>query len=272
MVAPLRCVYCDIDGTLVGRGGSLFHDAEGAVTTAGARAVEACLRAGVEIVLVSGRRRVTVEQPSRVIGSPSFIYESGAAVVLSGEEHWLTDGFLPRDGRTVFEQIADTGAPRLLLERFAGRLEYHDPWHLGREVSHLFRGRIDALEADALLREHGHEALRLVDNGIMHPPVAGHEDWHAYHLVPRSASKAAGVAFHQRVRGYAAPECIAIGDSREDLGMADAVGTFWLVANALEDDASIRDAITPNVRVADGRQGAGVYEAVMTELSERRLR
>ena len=58
MPAPLRCVYCDIDGTLVGRGGSLFHDAEGTVTMAGARAVEACLRAGVEIVLVSGRRRV----------------------------------------------------------------------------------------------------------------------------------------------------------------------------------------------------------------------
>src|SRR3954452_7421256 len=184
MAAPLRCVYCDIDGTLVGRGGSLFHDAEGAVTMAGARAVEACLRAGVEIVLVSGRRRVTVEQPARVIGAPSFIYESGAAVVLSGEEHWLTDGFTPREGRTIFEQITDTGAPALLLEHFAGRLEYHDPWHLGREVSHLFRGRIDALEADALLRERGLDALRMVDNGTMHPRVAGHEDWHAYHLVP----------------------------------------------------------------------------------------
>src|SRR4051794_31118481 len=192
MAAPLRCLYCDIDGTLVGRGGSLFHDGDGGVTMAGARAVEACLRAEVEIVLVSGRRRVTVEQPARVIGSPSFIYESGAAVVLSGEEHWLTDGFLPRDGHTIFDQITDTGAPALLLEHFAGRLEYHDPWHLGREVSHLFRGRIDAMEADALLRDRGLEALRVVDNGTMHPRVAGHEDWHAYHLVPRSASKAAG--------------------------------------------------------------------------------
>jgi hydroxymethylpyrimidine pyrophosphatase-like HAD family hydrolase len=269
MAAPLRCVYCDIDGTLVGRGGSLFHDAEGAVTMAGARAVEACLRAGVEIVLVSGRRRVTVEQPARVIGATSFIYESGAAVVLSGEEHWLTEGFVPRDGRTVFAQIEDTGAPGLLLEHFAGRIEYHDPWHVGREVSHLFRGLLDAAEADALLVEHGHGALRMVDNGTMHPRVAGHEDWHAYHLVPRSASKAAGVAFHQRARGHAPEHCIAIGDSREDLGMAAAVSAFWLVGNALEEDPSIRDAMTANVRVAEGRQGAGVYEAVMTELAER---
>ena len=31
MAAPLRCVYCDIDGTLVVAGGSLFHDAAGDV-------------------------------------------------------------------------------------------------------------------------------------------------------------------------------------------------------------------------------------------------
>ena len=45
----------------------------------------------------------------------------------------------------------DSGASDLLLEHFGGNLEYHDPWHLGREVSHLFRGNVDAMEADALL-------------------------------------------------------------------------------------------------------------------------
>jgi hydroxymethylpyrimidine pyrophosphatase-like HAD family hydrolase len=270
MAAPLRSVYCDLDGTLVGRGGSLLHDGDGNVSMLAARAVEACLRAGVEIVLTSGRRRVTVEQPARLIGQPAFVYESGAAVVLDGEEHWLTGDIVPRDGRTIHAQIAESGAPALLLEHFAGRLEYHHPWHLGREVSHLFRGRIDAMEADALLIEHGHRGLRMVDNGMMHPPIAGRPDIRAYHLLPRSASKAAGVAFHQRARGYAPEECIAIGDSREDLGMAAAVATFWLVANALDEDPTIRDAITPDVRIAEGRHGAGVYEAVVTELAERR--
>ena len=46
--------------------------------------------------------------------------------------------------------------------------------------------------------------------------------------------------------------------------MADVVGTFWLVANGS------RDVAGPGVRVAVGRHGAGVYEAVMTELAERR--
>jgi hydroxymethylpyrimidine pyrophosphatase-like HAD family hydrolase len=268
---PLRCVYCDLDGTLVGRGGSLLHDGEGGVSLLGARAAEACLRAGAELVLVSGRRRETVQQPARMLGQRSFAYESGAVVVLDGEEHWLTGDYVPRDGRTAWELIESSGAPALLLERFAGRLEYHDPWHRGRAVSHLFRGRVDAWEAERLLAEHGHAGLRLVDNGAVDPAeMPAVEQPRAYLLVPRTVSKAGAVAFHRRARGYAREECIAVGDSREDLGMAGAVGSFWLVANALERDPSVRDALTPGVRVADGRHGAGVYEAVMTELAERR--
>jgi phosphoglycolate phosphatase len=269
---PLRAVYCDLDGTLVGRGGSLLHDGDGTVTLLGARAAEACLRAGVELVLTSGRRKETVHQPARIIGQGSYVYESGAVVVIDGEEHWLTGEYAPRDGRTVHDLIADTGAPALLLEHFAGRLEYHDPWHRGRSVSHLFRGDVDAAEADALLGEHGHAELRLVDNGgvteaLTMPGLSGLT---AYQLVPRCVSKAGGVAFHQRARGYAPQECIAIGDSREDLGMGGTVGTMWVVANVLERDPSLREALGPGVRIAEGRHGAGVYEAVVTELAERR--
>jgi phosphoglycolate phosphatase len=263
----LKAVYCDLDGTLVGRGGSLLHDGEGGVSLLGARAAEACLRAGVELVLVSGRRRETVHQPARLIGQTSYAYESGAAVVLDGETHWLTAPYEPREGRTVFDLIDESGAPALLFERFEGRLEYHDPWHAGRAVSHLLRGHVDADEADALLAGHGHDALRLVDNGALSEDdvrMPGIDHPHAYLLVPRSVSKAAAVAFHRRARGYPAQTCIAVGDSREDAGMADVVGTFWLVANGS------RDAAGAGVRVAEGRHGAGVYEAVMTELAERR--
>jgi phosphoglycolate phosphatase len=265
----IRCVYTDLDGTLLGRGASLFRTAEGDFTLLAARALEACHRAGAEVVIKSGRRRAQVMEDARLLGQTSYIFEVGTGLVIDGELTWLTGDLQPTEDRTIHAQIEAGGAPALLLERFAGRLEPHAPWHTEREVSHLFRGSIDALEADALLRENGHEALRLVDNGVMHPPVAGHEDWHAYHLLPRAASKAAGVAFHQRVRGYAPESCIAIGDSREDLGMAETVGTFWLVGNGLTEDPSLRDAFTPNVRVAEGRNSAGVYEAVVTELAER---
>jgi phosphoglycolate phosphatase len=73
-----------------------------------------------------------------------------------------------------------------------------------------------------------------------------------------------------RARGLASEECIAIGDSREDIGAAEHVATFWLVRNGLERDPTIREALTPNSRVTAERNGAGVYEAVITELAERR--
>lgn len=272
----LRCLYLDLDGTLLGRGASLVHDGEGKVTLEGVRAIQACLRADVEIVLMSGRRRIQVAEDARLFGQSAYIYEAGACVVLGGdprlggEEHWLTGELLPGE-LTIAQQIERSGAPALLLDRYEGRLEYHEPWHLDREVSHLFRGLVDASEVDALLAEQGHKDLRLVDNGVVNrrsealaelPHVRG------YHLVPATASKAAAVAFHRQVRGYAREETLAVGDSREDLACAEHVGTFWLVANAVERDPSIREATTvfDNVHVAVAAHGAGVYEAVVSML------
>ena len=266
----LRAVYVDLDGTLIGAGGSLLRDADGDFSLLGVRALEACHRAGAEVVIYSGRRQLTTFYDARLLGIASYVFEAGAGVVLDGELHWLTGDLVPRDGRSIFDQIAESGAPQLLLDRYAGRLEYHAPWHEGREVSHLFRGEVDAFEADELLAAEGFGHLRLVDNGGIHPIKPGIEHMRAFHLVPRSASKGRAVAWHMRARGYARGDCIAIGDSREDLTAAEVVSTFWLVANGLERDPSIRAALTANTRVASERNGPGVYEAVMTELAERR--
>jgi hydroxymethylpyrimidine pyrophosphatase-like HAD family hydrolase len=265
-----RCVYVDLDGTLLGRGASLLHDGAGAVSIEGVRAVQACLRAGVEVVLMSGRRRAQVAEDARLLGQGSYIFEAGACVVLEGEEHWLTGELLPGEV-TIAEQIERKGAPALLLERYRGRLEYHEPWHVDREVSHLFRGLVDALEVDRLLGEHGHGDLRLVDNGVVtrrSPALADLPHVRGYHLVPAGASKAGAVAFHRRARGYAREETFAVGDSREDLACAAEVEVVWLVANAIERDPSMREAVAAydNVRVSEAGYGAGVYEAVLSTL------
>jgi phosphoglycolate phosphatase len=270
----LRCLYVDLDGTLLGRGASLLHDGEGAFTTIGVRALEACARADVEVVLYSGRRRAQVFEDTRLIGARSYIFEAGAGLVLDGELHWLTGGLVPVGERTIFDQITASGAPALLLDRYAGRLEYHAPWHVDREVSHLFRGMVDPAEAEALLVANGIDGLRLVDNGTIphHPTLPDIALPRAYHLVPAAASKAGAVATHMRAREYARDDVIAAGDSREDMGAAAAVGTFWLVRNAIERDPALAaDAARyGNVRMAEAAHGAGVYEAVVTTLAERR--
>jgi phosphoglycolate phosphatase len=271
-----RCLYLDLDGTLLGQGASLLHDGEGRVSLAGVRAVQACLRADVEVVLMSGRRRGPVQEDARLLGQDAFIFEAGACVVLGGgsklggEEHWLTGDLLPGE-LTIAEQIGRSGAPELLLERYRGRLEYHEPWHVGREVSHLFRGLVDVAEVDAVLSKHGHGDLRMVDNGVVSrrsPALAQLEHVRGYHLVPASASKAAAVAFHRRARGYDRAQTFAVGDSREDLACAEHVSVFWLVANAIHRDPSMREAIAAysNVKVSESDYGAGVYEAVVSTL------
>ena len=273
-ISGVRCLYLDLDGTLLGSGASLLHDGEGAVSIDGVRAIQACLRAGVEVVLMSGRRRVQVAEDARLLGAQSsFIYEAGACVVIEGEEHWMTGELLPGE-LSIAEQIERSGAPALLLEHYPGALEYHEPWHTDREVSHLFRGLVDAPEADRLLAERGHENLRLIDNGVVSrrsPALAALPYVRCYHLVPVGASKASAVAFHSRARGYSRAEVFAVGDSREDLACAAVVDRFWLVANGVERDPSMREALRayPNASVTEAGHGGGVYEAVLGTLMGR---
>ena len=265
----LRCVYTDLDGTLLGRGGSLFRDAEGNFSRAQARALEALHRAGVEVVVKSGRREAQVLEDSRLMGQSAYIYEAGCAIVIDGERTYLTGGLTTDESGTVYEKIVAARVPELLFELFPERLEYHSPWHVDRELSHLFRGKVDVEEANALLAEQGHGELRLLDNGAIGRPMPGLEVTHAYHLVPREASKAKAVAFHMQARGYERAQCIAVGDSIEDLQVAEVVGHFFVPANGPARDPGIREAISgrDNVTVTDGAMGDGFYEAVVGTLA-----
>jgi hydroxymethylpyrimidine pyrophosphatase-like HAD family hydrolase len=272
----LRCLYTDLDGTLLGPGGSLLCGADGGFSLLGVRALEACSRADAEVVLYSGRNQGSVFNASRLLGLSAYIFELGCGLVIDGELEWLTDGLVPSaSAGSIYDQIEATGAPELLLSEFAGRLEYHTPWSVGREVSHLFRGSIDLAAAASLLDDAGLGWLRLVDNGVVRAEaeqMPGLPIVRAYHLIPAVASKARAVARHMQARGYLPEDCIAAGDSREDVDTADVVGTFWLMANALERDPGLESEAAPRarVRIAGEGYGAGVYEAVVTTLAERR--
>ncbi|HYZ81431.1 MAG TPA: hypothetical protein VE571_09195 [Solirubrobacteraceae bacterium] len=274
----MRCVYVDLDGTLLGPDASLLTGADGRFSLLGVRALEACARADVEVVIYSGRRQGSVFDAARLIGSRAYIFELGCGLVVDGELEWLTDGLVPTEiGGSIYDQIDASGAPALLLDRFAGQIEYHTPWSTGREVSHLFRGNVDLDEVAAALEAQGLGWLRLVDNGVIRAAseqMPGLPVIHAYHLVPAGASKARGVARHMQIRGYEAEDCIAAGDSREDLEAASVVGAFWLVANALERDRTLEGEVSGRrgIRIASESYGAGVYEAVVTTLAERRAR
>ena len=119
MVAvAMRCLYVDLDGTLLGPGGTLLVGADGRFSALGVRALEACSRAGVEVVLYSGRKESSVFEAARLIGSRAYIFEIGCGLVIDGELEWLTDGVVPSESGSIYDQIEASGAPALLLERF----------------------------------------------------------------------------------------------------------------------------------------------------------
>lgn len=270
----LRCLYTDLDGTLYGHGGSLFRDADNNFSRKPALMLEACHRADVEVVIMSGRREAQVYSDARLMGQTSYIYEAGCSMVIDRERTLLTGEWKPAthpDGseQTIADQVHAAGIPQLLLDHFAGRLEWHEPWHTGREMSLLMRGKIDVAEANELIREAGHDDLRFLDNGAIGRPMPGIEITHAYHVVPGGASKAKGVAAHMQARGYAPEECIAAGDSLEDLETAQYVGRFFAMANGPEKDEMLKQRLPEfeNATVTEGRMGDGVYEAVIGTLA-----
>ena len=265
----LRCVYTDLDGTMLGRGGALLRDAEGNFSTRAVRALEACHRAGVEVVIQSGRRKAQVYEDARLIGQQSYIYEMGSALVDGPEEVFLTGSFQP-GAQTVHEQIERAGAPRLLMEAFPRRIEPHAPWHTDRFFTHLFRGEVPLAEVERLFAEHDLD-VRLVDNGITErrSPHLVADQVHTYHLIAREAGKGRAVAAHMRRRGFAPEEVIGIGDARGDLEIADVVGRFYLVANALDKDPELAARSgNPNVTVTEEPMTGGFYEAIVRSLAE----
>lgn len=266
---PLRCLYTDLDGTLLGHAGSLFRDAAGNFSRVQALMFEACYRAGVEVVIMSGRREAQIQADARLFGQSSYIYEAGCGMVVDGERTYLTGSWVPNEDGTPAERIIAAGLPDLLFERFGAQLEYHSPWHQDRVLSLLFRGEVDTNEVNAVIVAAGHEDLRFLDNGSINRPMGRIERAHAYHLVPGGASKGKAVGAHMRARGYAPDECIAAGDSIEDLGAAEFVGRFFCVANGPETDPELREAMLAydNVTVTEGRMGDGVYEAVVSTLA-----
>jgi phosphoglycolate phosphatase len=264
LTAPLRALYADLDGTLVGPGGSLFATAEGPSSSA-AEALAALHRAGVRLVLVSGRTRDQMREVARLVGAAGYIAELGAFVVERSHPEDVTPNFGAfRGPGTPFRAMARSGAGAFLLERYPGRLEPHAPWAFqGREATMLFRGLIDEHEATDALRAVGYRWLEVCDNGRIsrtYETLDVHEV-RVYHLVLRGVNKASAVRLHRERAGFRIEETAAVGDSVSDAQMASEVGAMVLVGGATDPHGR------PNVTSTDSPAGDGFAEAIGALLS-----
>jgi hypothetical protein len=270
-----RIVYTDLDGTMVGPRGSFWHTAGRDLTADPAAALLALHRAGVPLVLVSGRTFEQVVEAARIFAADGAIAELGATITwdVGRSTHRLT-GELPEEyaGRTPMEVMAELGIVERLIAEHPGRLEWHAPWHATHTTDALLRGRVDPLAVDAWLAERDAGWLTLKDNGAI--PATSRMTLdpdplppHVYHLMPRGISKGAAIAWDLERRGLSPADAVAIGDSVSDLDMAPAVGRLWITANGASVDGmtGVLDAV-PNVTVTRAAMGQGWAQAVLASL------
>jgi phosphoglycolate phosphatase-like HAD superfamily hydrolase len=270
-------VYSDLDGTMVGPGGCFFRAADRALTLEPAKALLELHAAGVALVLVSGRTRPQLVEACRIFGADGYVGELGAVMGWDGgRAHELLSGEMPGDlpGPPRVAVLA-SGAVDDLLDRNAGRVEYHAPWHEGHESDVMLRGWLDTAATDAWLAERGLGWLQLTDNGVLPAVpspstlVGSGEPPHVYHLLPRGLSKGLAVARDIARRGLRAADAIAVGDSLSDLSMAEHVGRMWVVAGRSGTDQRVLDAMAPlpNARLTDAPVGAGWTQAIRDALA-----
>src|SRR5687767_7213353 len=259
---------------MVGPRGSFWHTA-GRELTADPAAALALHRAGIPLVLVSGRTFEQVIEAARIFAADGAIAELGATVAWdAGRGTHRLRGEMPEGfgDRTPMSVMAELGIVEELFAEHPGRLEWHAPWHTTHEADALLRGRVDPLAVDAWLAERGTGWLTLKDNGAL--PVTSRMTLDAdplpprvFHLMPRGISKGAAIAWDLERRGLSPADAVAIGDSVSDLEMAPAVGRLWITANgaAVDGMRGLIDAV-PNVTVTDAPMGEGWAQAVRASL------
>ena len=263
MSADIRVVYSDLDGTMLGPGGCFFRSPASGMTLEPASALVEMHHAGIALVLVSGRSHESLREAGDIFGADGFIGEIGGIIGHEGGHQIdVMRGAMPPEYEgTPVEAMRAGGVLELLQERWPGRLQLHDPWHVDHQVDLLLRGDVPVAEADALLADHGFGWLRLHDNGVMTPdgrfPGLDVDPIHFYHLLPDGISKAVAVEADLQRRGLRAANAIAIGDSLSDAAMAPHVQRMFLVANGAA-------AYTPadNIELTDGAMGLGWAAAI----------
>ena len=268
---PIRVLYTDVDGTLVGPLGNLLWDSRRTPMLAAAEALVRAAREGLEIVAVTGRARAPMFEFARVLGLESGICELGGIRIYDrGETVVHEHGEFPGGGVPTAELRR---AVDVLLEAYPGRLEEHSPWNASRESSFLLRGEVSSAEAERRLAAAGLGWATLVDNGVIpsrYENLAGLDRVRAYHLLPRGVSKAAAVAADRAQRNLARADCAIVGDAAADVDCRGEVGRCFLVRNGLDKDPSLGWVLEPGsgVEVTKAGHGEGFAEVVHRLLDE----
>lgn len=269
-LAHVDIVYTDLDGTLLGHGGTLLIDGEGNPSINTAQAVVDANKAGLKIVPVTGRSCAQLTEITRMCGWTDYIAEAGAIrSYFDGKDRtfifdvpeWNTATKRKLTRMTPLEVIREHEVVEKLMDAFPGCIEYHTPWDVYRDASEVLRGFLNRQAALEILDEI-ELPLALIDNGVINPRKhtlkESDEPIRAYHLAPAGVSKRRAIALDLEYRGIDPARAVMIGDAPSDMMCAEVVSLSVLMENALRSPGIDKriDNIA-NTAVVEGIAGDG---------------
>lgn len=251
-----RLVALDVDGCLLEwvRG---TDKSEERVSPAVADAVARAVRAGVPVVLASGRSALGLEDVARLLDlpSPGWLVASNGAVVATYAPLLIERGW-SFNARPIVEAV---------LSRFPeAMIAVEDPG-TGYQVNRPFpRGELSGTSTvlapeligwrratRVMVRHPEHSSAALValveELGLAGTDYEAHlSSW--LDLAPVGVSKASGLSFVADRLGLRAADVLAIGDGRNDIEMLRWAGRGVAMGQAPQDVHDAADASTASVR------------------------
>lgn len=243
-------IYIDLDGTLLGNNASLLHDHTGARSTVGIDALERAERAGVDLVVATGRDIYRTTEFCRSAGITKYIAELGCVLHTTGEDIIqygdLANKFIMDNSLSDAEFLGCvTDAAHMLVKHFDQRLELHTPYNRDRFSSLLLRGNVSIDASNTLLAENGWPFLTLIPNGhgMFRRTMPGIDNVLIYHLTPIGITKKSGIEQDQKLRNLDPRHCFMIGDGMADVQCHEAVNMVYIPSNGIKSDPDVAEYV-----------------------------
>jgi len=266
-IGDIKVIYTDMDGTILNNKGCLIMDAEDNYFMGAVEQLKNLSSKNIDVVLVSGRNKMQLKYNAQMMNLKNYIAEIGSEVIydLGKEVHTTYDkSKLKYDFASLgpdLDKVAE-----LLKNSFPGQIEYKAEWNRYRSTNVLFLGEVDLKEANKILAKNGYGDSVLINNGptSLYPTILNLKKVYFYNLMPKGVDKSSGVKLDKKIRHFSKENCIALGDSLEDLKIASEVSYFFLMNNNFQSEKDIIDVLPEyeNVFISEKKMNQGWAEVI----------
>jgi Cof subfamily protein (haloacid dehalogenase superfamily) len=258
----LRCVACDLDGTVLRGDGTVGEETR--------RAARQLMDAGVHIVLASGRTDGFTREFARELGTPAPVISLNGALVIDGDGVPMHEDVLPAKlGKEILDLqqrgldayisvftasgiYVDTAAP--LIPRYL-RSHPEDIHHLD-SISAMYDQAVMLVVAGAysMLQQYSLTMSKRFGRKVQRTLYQSGGGGDRFYLELRNAraSKASGLEVVLRALGVPRHASASIGDYTNDIEMCKFTGVSAAMCNGTAELQSLADIVTTRTNDEDG--------------------